>query len=236
MRAHMERSWMRLRAGWLRVVLGLWFVGALWATGCSLVPEDGREVAAARFWSGFGPVLPHEGFPADCGLCHVGADWHTLVEDFEFDHALETGTALRGAHADAACLLCHNDRGPVRVFQDQGCAGCHADPHQGVLSASCTDCHSEVQWLDARVGRGLAELERQHRALGFPLTGAHAFASCTACHAGADAALFAPTSRTCVGCHSSDLANATNPNHIALGWTQRCDQCHQPFTWQAAEL
>ena len=31
--------------------------------------------------------------------------------------------ALRGAHAQAGCLLCHNDRGPVQQFAARGCGG-----------------------------------------------------------------------------------------------------------------
>lgn len=219
-----------------KTLLILWALAALWITGCAVVQEEGREVAAARFWNGFGPVLPHETFPADCSLCHEGTDWHHLKDDFEFDHGIEAGLALNGAHEAAACLLCHNDRGPVQVFQDQGCAGCHADPHQGVLGANCSECHTETAWLDALNGPGRRKLESRHRMLGFPLTGAHAFASCTSCHAAADAGLYAPTPRECTGCHADDLLNATFPDHLALGWTNRCDQCHQPFTWQAAEL
>lgn len=217
-------------------LLWIWFGLAIWITSCAVVQRDGADVPAARFWNGFGPVLQHENFPADCGLCHQGTDWHHLVDDFAFDHALETGVELNGAHTDAACLLCHNDRGPVAVFQDQGCAGCHGDTHRGVLGANCTECHTEVAWLDALNGRGLREIESRHRQVGFPLTGSHAFASCTGCHAGADAGLFAPTPRSCVGCHTADLQQAVFPDHIALGWVERCDQCHQPFTWQQAEL
>jgi len=219
-----------------RFTLWVWLVLAAGLAACQMVAEDGRDIGASRFWNGFGPVLPHEDFPADCSLCHTGEGWHDLTEDFEFDHAAETGTALDGAHAEAACLLCHNDRGPVAAFQAQGCVGCHGDPHEGALGGSCTACHTEVSWLDALVGKGSLELDRRHRQAGFPLVGSHAFAACDRCHTGADQGLYQPTPRACEGCHGGDLAQAVNPNHVGLGWTTRCDRCHQPFTWQEAEL
>ena len=79
-----------------------------------------------RWWAGLGPVLPHDSFPADCSLCHVGEKWNTLTVEFSFDHEQETGHRLEGAHAEAQCLRCHNDRGPVQVFAGRGCAGCPA--------------------------------------------------------------------------------------------------------------
>jgi len=219
-----------------RSLLHLWLAAAITITGCALVAGDGAELPSARFWSGFGPVLQHDAFPGDCSLCHVGNDWHQLTEDFAFDHGAETGVELEGAHATAACLLCHNDRGPVAAFASQGCAGCHSDPHGGALGGACAECHTETAWLDALLGVGAIGLERRHRQLGFALVGAHTFAACDRCHAGADRGLFAPTPRACEGCHGGDLARALNPNHVGLGWTTRCDRCHQPFTWTEAEL
>lgn len=218
-----------------RLFFVLWLAVAAVFAGCQVIAGSGQDVTESRFWNGFGPVLPHEDFPADCGLCHVGSDWHRLKEDFEFDHGAKTGVDLYGAHEEAACLLCHNDRGPVSVFQEQGCSGCHGDEHEGALGGNCTSCHSEVVWSDALVGKGAAEFDRKHRQLGFPLIGSHAFASCNACHQGSDMGLYTATPRACEGCHGDDLAGAQNPNHIGLGWINRCDQCHQPFTWQAAE-
>jgi hypothetical protein len=31
-------------------------------------------------------------------------------------------------------------------------------------------------------------------------------------------------------------ARAVNPNHIGLGWVDRCDRCHLPRTWNHAEI
>ena len=57
------------------------------------VPRNG-------WWEERGPVVPHDGFPADCTLCHAGDDWHTIRQDFVFDHEQETGVALRGAREE----------------------------------------------------------------------------------------------------------------------------------------
>ncbi len=137
--------------------------------------------------------------------------------------------ALDGAHAHASCLRCHNDRGPVADFAARGCSGCHEDVHRGQLQQGCATCHDEWSWRP----RGMHELHRQTR---FPLTGVHASASCRACHPGAEVGVFAPTPVDCVDCHREDLAAATNPDHFALGYVDRCDRCHVPFVWDRVEL
>lgn len=207
---------------------------ALLSAAASLVVaacvSSGADSASLRlWWAGFGPVLPHETFPGDCQLCHAGGDWSSLRTDFEFDHEAETGVPLLGAHADASCIRCHNDRGPVSIFAQRGCAGCHEDVHQGSLGSTCEDCHTETNWYP----RGQHELHRNTR---FPLVGVHAVTACHRCHPGAEAGRFTPTDTECVTCHASDLANATNPNHIGLGWVDRCDRCHLPRTWNQAEI
>jgi len=191
---------------------------------------QGRDSAAQRlWWAGFGPVLPHDTFPGDCSLCHVGNDWQRVSSDFEFDHQQETGVALEGAHNRATCLRCHNDRGPVAVFTARGCIGCHEDVHVGTLGSECTTCHTQETWQPF----GQRALHDRTR---FPLIGVHASTACHRCHPGAEVGRFTPTDTECVTCHASDLARATNPNHVGLGWVDRCDRCHLPRTWEQAEL
>jgi hypothetical protein len=180
-----------------------------------------------RWWAGLGPVLPHDTFPADCKLCHVGQEWHTLSPNFTFDHEKETGVPLRGAHAEAKCLRCHNDRGPVSVFQSQGCAGCHEDVHQGKLDPNCSSCHDESVWQPT------AMIERHDRTR-FPLEGAHVGTACHRCHPGAWVGNFSPTDPECVTCHMSELAGTNNPPHIPLGLVDKCDRCHFPTNWRHA--
>jgi hypothetical protein len=176
---------------------------------------------------GRGPVVPHDTFPADCSLCHEGDGWHTIRADFRFDHEQETGIALVGAHAQAECLRCHNDRGPVAEYAARGCAGCHVDPHRGQLGLNCDACHQQDGWIPR-------EVIAQHQRTRFPLVGAHAATACFACHPGAQVGNYSGLDPRCETCHSGELARATNPDHVAQGWTTDCQRCHVPFQWDLA--
>ena len=185
--------------------------------------------ALHRWWSGLGPVVPHDNFPADCRLCHVGSTWNVLTADFKFDHELQTGVPLRGAHAAAQCLRCHNDRGPVRMFAARGCAGCHDDVHVGELGKDCQRCHEERTWNP----EGQIEMHNRTR---FPLTGAHLGVSCHRCHPGAFVGRFYQADTKCLTCHYDDLAQTNNPNHFGLGWVDNCDRCHVSSSWNHGSL
>ncbi len=208
--------------GWRRLLPALAF---LLAVACAnLVPMQGWDPQA-------GPVVPHDSFPADCSLCHLGGDWRTLRKDFTFDHEKQTGVPLVGAHAQAACLLCHNDRGPVQQFAARGCGGCHADPHLGRLGANCQDCHEERTWV-AR------EAIARHDRTRFPLVGAHAAAACFRCHPGAQVGNFAGAYVECVQCHADDRARAV-PGHLDPATpfgSPACEQCHVPTSWKSARF
>ncbi|MCA8943866.1 MAG: hypothetical protein KDB80_14985, partial [Planctomycetes bacterium] len=176
-----------------------------------------------------GPVVPHANFPADCRLCHVGNGWSEIREDFQFDHLAETGVALEGAHAAAACLRCHNDRGDVAVFAARGCAGCHEDVHRGQLGSSCDDCHGQENW---RPDEQIA----MHDKTRMPLVGSHVGVACFRCHPGAEVGNFAGANPECNSCHTADLARAVSPDHLANGWVDDCHRCHRPFTWRPAQF
>lgn len=72
-----------------------------------------------------------------------------------------------------------------------------------------------------------------HLSTGFPLTGAHAQASCETCHA---RGVFKGTPRQCIHCHTqgSRMASSTKPpNHVST--SQPCDQCHtSTVSWAGA--
>lgn len=202
-------------------------VGLLSLPSCQSNSPAGTPVQG--WWEARGPVIPHDSFPTDCSLCHKGGGWNLLVDDFAFDHLAETGIALVGAHQSAECLRCHNDRGPVGQFADQGCAGCHEDVHQGDLGPSCIDCHDEFSWRPN-------EIISKHAATRFPLVGSHAAVGCWQCHPGSDVGNFSGASVECATCHSDMLSatvapGSTAPDHMAQGWTSNCDQCHIPTTW-----
>ena len=202
-------------------------LGLAWLAAC--VTQGPGSAELHRWWSGLGPVVPHDSFPADCNLCHLGADWQTMRASFSFDHGKETGHTLLGAHAAARCLRCHNDRGPVQTFQARGCVGCHEDTHYGELGNDCASCHNEFVW------KATGQIERHSRTR-FPLTGVHMNTACHRCHPGAQVGEFLPTDTECVSCHRAELAGTTNPPHVPLGWVAKCDRCHQPTSWQQAQV
>ncbi|MCP3916703.1 MAG: hypothetical protein GY711_14200 [bacterium] len=202
------------------LVVGLSYLALACAISSEAVPQQG-------WWAERGPVVPHDAFPADCSICHEGADWRRIRADFEFDHELETGAPLEGAHESAECLRCHNDRGPVAVFARRGCAGCHEDVHRTQLGQNCETCHDQQNWHPS-------EQIAIHNRTRFPLVGAHASSPCWRCHAGAQIGNFDRTDTECIRCHADDLARATTPAHLAQGWVDGCDRCHIPTTWAGA--
>ena len=143
------------------------------------IAASGKKAGQLRWNKDWGPLVPHTTFPRDCSLCHVSRRWDVLREDFKFDHLKETGHKLEGAHADASCLRCHNDRGPARLFSARGCGGCHIDPHKSTMGRDCTRCHGQESWqLRTTQGRQVAD----HARTRFPLTGMHAVLRCDQCH------------------------------------------------------
>lgn len=192
---------------------------------CITKSESERSnISPQSWWDQRGPVVPHESFPSDCSLCHLGDSWQVIRDDFEYDHLEQTGTELIGAHEKAECLRCHNDRGPVALFAQRGCAGCHEDVHRGQLGMNCQSCHDELGWSPR-------EQIALHNRTRFPLVGAHAATACWRCHIGAGVGNFSPVETDCHSCHAGDLARANNPDHIANGFTVACDRCHIPVTW-----
>ena len=168
----------RFSRPWLWILILV--IGAVVVISCkpALTPRQGWDKS-------FGPVVPHDQFPADCTLCHTGKNWTTIRADFVFDHDAKTHFPLRGAHQQVTCLMCHNDRGPAEVFAAHGCGGCHQDPHRATLGQICSDCHDEQAWPPKNA-------IAKHNQTRFPLTGAHASAACFACHPGAGEQLCRP--------------------------------------------
>jgi hypothetical protein len=189
------------------------------ATGGDEVPRQGWN---ERKW---GPLVPHQTFPGDCALCHVPDTWSKIRSDFTFDHEKQTGFALEGAHADAKCLRCHNDRGPVTAYLARGCSGCHVDPHEAQLGVDCTRCHDQASWRPTGI---VAE----HMRTRFPLTGPHLAVTCDRCHPGAHVGRFEGASTLCEDCHASAALASKTVDHQALGYTRDCQRCHVPATWK----
>jgi len=179
-------------------------------------------LAGSAVWVKAALESPHGRLKQDCSACHTPEGW-SQRPDPTFRHDRDTGWPLEGGHAGLACASCHTD---LR-FQDAEatCAACHLDTHQGSLGDDCATCHGPTQWLDE------ARLRRFHDQSLFPLTGAHATATCASCHKGGGAGQFAGTSATCLACHAQEWQATTAPSHQEGGLGTDCATCHGTRRW-----
>lgn len=207
----------------------IFFSVLIGAVGVVLIVSCNKVITRGGWSKRWGPLVPHRTFPGDCGICHVTDRWDALREDFFFDHGIETGYTLEGAHTEAACLRCHNDRGPVAVYVARGCGGCHPDPHASALGLDCERCHGQMDWTPTG-------LIAEHARTRFHLVAAHAVAPCESCHLQAAIGQFRGTPLQCEFCHQRSLARANTPDHSANGWTTGCERCHTPIGWAGADF
>jgi hypothetical protein len=167
-------------------------------------------------------------FSTSCESCHGTNTWL----DAKFDHA-SVGFPLTNAHADPPrmCLDCHINNN--YNLTTTACASCHLKDFQGAtnpnhvaggFSQTCQQCHTTIAWQPATF---------DHTSVGFPLTNAHADPPrmCLDCHINNNYNL---TTTACVSCHLKDFQGATNPNHVAGGFSQTCQTCHTTVAWQPA--
>jgi hypothetical protein len=166
------------------------------------------------------------GTPMDCASCHADDDPHGEVygtacedchtpddwEEVSFDHS-QTGFSLTGAHVSATCESCHAET-PLSEMSTT-CGACHTgdDAHGGQLGSDCASCHTTSAWKPSTFN---------HSRSSFPLTGAHASATCASCHPGGR---FARTPSTCGACHASDDAHG---GQLGLN----CGSCHSTTAWK----
>jgi hypothetical protein len=169
---------------------------------------------------------PHGNLNIPCQNCHTSVGWKPIRAVPEFDHN-KTKYPLRGLHEGVACTQCH----AKPVFTDTGmnCADCHADIHRGQMGANCEQCHTVKGWniLLQRVK------EHDNR---FPLVGGHAGLECADCHKSEAVGQFQGLSIQCYSCHQSTFQQATEPNHVASGFSTQCEQCHTINTWLGAKF
>ena len=120
----------------------------------------------------------------------------------------------------AAALACACETTPTLDVQPAPttgsageCATCHmaefqsARHHEGEKPTTCAVCHSQSGWHPMA--------KRRHN---FPLTGAHAKASCFYCHKG-QPRVFLGTPHECYGCHRADYEKA--PHHVEKHFRRR---------------
>ncbi len=177
------------------------------------------------FQNALSPV-PHAGFPSACEQCHSFSDM-TWQQKTPFNHTAYF--ALAGTHATTPCANCHKNNNYTTV-PTSPCSSCHLQDYQTAITpvnhvasnfpTTCDSCHkfSDATWSLATFSHTT-----------YPLSGAHATASCASCHKNN---VYKGTTRDCGTCHQADFAAATTPVPHA-GFPTACDQCHKftDMTW-----
>ena len=137
--------------------------------------------------------------------CH-GRSWPEVALDAAFPHPVP----LEGQHAEVWCHDCHEGvRQPA--FE---CANCHEPPTDPHFGDECEGCHTPLGWDQVELG------EFQHPIV---LEGAHAEASCIACHSEQVAGL----EYVCANCHQPP----TDPHY-----GPSCEDCHTPTSFSDVSL
>lgn len=157
--------------------------------------------------------------PMTCAECHGNASWSPA-------RGSAHSWPLEGAHATAACSACHLGEPPLYAGTPTACLGCHQSDREAALvpshddfSSDCATCHGTTAWRPA----GFV-----HE---WPLDGAHASATCGACHVG-DPPVYDGTPDTCVGCHQGARDAVAQPSHAAFA--DDCTSCHTTLGWRPA--
>ena len=172
---------------------------------------------------------PHgKNFDIDCEECHSTDKWDIDYKKLNFNHSV-TEFELIGQHRVLDCRTCHET---IRFSEisDQ-CASCHTDLHQNSVGPNCEQCHTSDSWL-------VKNINEMHQVSRFPLEGAHKQANCTECHASINNLVFEPLAAECIDCHINDYQSAKQPDHIAAGFSNECQDCHQvtDLTWSKANV
>jgi hypothetical protein len=184
------------------------------------------SLASASSQGGPGTHSPHGSLNVPCQNCHTSEGWKPIRAVPEFNHD-QTRYPLRGMHQNVACTQCHVK--PVFSNVGKRCQDCHADIHKRQLGANCEQCHTVRGW-------GVSVKEIQQHNNRFPLTGAHAAVDCDSCHKNAANSKFQIMSTMCYSCHAADFKGTQAPNHVALGYSTTCDQCHGTDNWLNAKF
>ncbi len=161
-------------------------------------------------------------FGAQCENCHTVQGWQRATKPIQ-EHM--NRFPLLGAHATVECDSCHKGAAVGNyVGLSTQCASCHLKDytaakivnHQAArFPTQCDTCHNLNGWLVTRFDHA--------RFTGFALVGAHTNLACELCHTGGK---FQGVPTDCYSCHAKDYNAATNPNHVAAGFSHDCTACH----------
>lgn len=164
-------------------------------------------------------------FQDDCQLCHRSGLGSWTNNTYEHPASFP----LTGAHAALDCRECHVN-GFTNAQAD--CYSCHqtdfestTDPDHAAsgFAVTCQDCHSTTAWEPATF---------DHNQTGFALTGAHMGADCLSCHQSG----YTGTPADCYSCHQANFESTTDPDHVASGFQQTCQDCHSTTNWEGASF
>ena len=174
---------------------------------------------------------PHgEELNIDCAQCHTPAGWEVSLDSITFDHNVSTSYELEGVHSQTDCMLCHESL----IFNEEvglDCISCHDDVHSMSVGNDCVRCHTADSWL-------VDNIPELHEENGFPLIGAHGNLSCVECHEAETNIRFDRIGNDCISCHNDDYLATTEPDHVSVGYSTECMDCHNPlgFDWSADPL
>jgi hypothetical protein len=190
---------------------------------------------------------------ADCQRCHTEDAWKPARG---FDHA-RTAYPLTGRHVRVDCAKCHLPQeqaaegvpstvtppvNPARYLKYKGvtfqqCTDCHKDPHQDRFGPECSKCHTTDDWKRVKGQMGQRAFHDKTR---FPLKGAHAAASCAACHgpfAGEPAKYRGLAFARCTDCHAdAHLGQMKALARAGGGEGRTCDRCHSEESFVPARF
>ena len=118
---------------------------------------------------------PHQAaHGADCGACHVPAEWPRLTVPLSAHR-----TPVHGGHGKLECRDCH--RGGAHLEPVVACAACHARAHGGT-EAACDTCHQVEGFRPARFDHGDCTCVLPEKHQGVERRGPETHArSCTSC-------------------------------------------------------
>ncbi|UCD64890.1 MAG: hypothetical protein JSW34_05515 [Candidatus Zixiibacteriota bacterium] len=174
----------------------------------------------------------------ECKQCHTLKDFSIIDCDCTYCHKDNHGGKL-----GLDCSKCHSPVGwralgtedvhlgvdslPLEQCVLSDCVSCHKDIHEAKLGPDCAKCHKPVGWE-------IFDIEDIHAQTNFPLMGRHALADCRSCHQGLPIGDLSFETTRCVGCHQQQFLETTSPGHVAGGFPDECDECHQMSSWQPA--
>lgn len=209
---------------------------ALRAQFAARFPGRDAERCAACHTDPHAGQFDRAGGAGRCTECH--ARTHFLPSEFDAVRHARTHFPLLGAHRAVACGQCHTEarggRGAAKQWSPvpTACAQCHDDVHGGRFDgpaapatvngrAGCARCH------DAQTFSGVTWTGAEHGSwTGHALDGAHARASCAACHGrtakpDGQGRTLGRAATTCAACHTDPHAG-----QFQRAGVSDCTACH----------